>query len=86
MNNVIKIEPGERLYGIRFWVQWYASPPKMEVFAYAGRDRSHGLYWFRSRRSGALISKAFYQLNANGFKPFCIDIKRVDEWVEEHGS
>jgi hypothetical protein len=77
---VIKRET--HLMGIKWWVQWYQSDvvPKFDVMEYVGHDLDTGLYYFRVRRSKALMSKSRSQLYTNGFKPFCLEFKTITEW------
>ena len=83
MSNVIKVVPGERLFGIRFWAQWYsAAIPRFEVFIYQGMDPDAGIYWFKSRSQGSRIGKGFRQLNVNGFVPFCINMSAIRTHLE----
>ncbi len=75
--------PGERLAGIRFWAQWYSlAIPKYEVFVYTGTSPDVGTYWFRSKKNGTTIGKSFYQLNINGFLPFCYTTKELQKHLQ----
>jgi hypothetical protein len=75
---VIKRE--DFLFGIRHWVQFYAHRvPRMEVFRYVGVDKNLGIYYFQSVTHKTIIGRNFYQLNMNGFRPFLLDIKRIQE-------
>lgn len=83
--NVIKKE--DYLFGIRHWMQVYQNRiPYYDVFRYVGVNHHTGIYYFQSVRTKALIGKGFYQLNKNGFVPFCLDWKRVESYLDSQGG
>lgn len=72
------------ILGITFWRQDYIQRvPRYEVFKVIGHCKDRGLFYFRSVKDNTTISKSFYQLNANGFHPFCLDWARIQKRVEE---
>lgn len=69
--------------GIRHWAQYYTMlRPSVEVFVVVGHDTTSGLYWFRSLKQGSMVSRNFYQLNKNGFVPFCLDHRKIESFLE----
>ncbi len=84
MLNVIKlstISPDQCLYGIMHWVQYYAAiPTNRTVFKYVSTDID--FHYFRSLDGKNFISKKDAELGRNGFRPFCIDHKRIETWLE----
>jgi hypothetical protein len=64
----------DEVLGVRYWRVDYAYMiPRFEVFRVIAHDPRTGLYWFRSVKNGhTTIHRSFYQLNVNGFHPFCI--------------
>ena len=85
MGKVIDLEKESYLGGVKFWAQWWVDGrvPAYEVFQYVGRRRDVGLYFFVGLRSKQVISQGIYQLNANGFKPFCISTDKLKEYEKE---
>jgi hypothetical protein len=85
MSGVIKRDPANPPLGIAYWAQTYLQrTPRYEVFRYYGRDYDSGLYWFESVTEKNLISRSFYQLNANGFNPFLLNMERIDAFLTKH--
>ena len=78
------IKPGRPPLGITFWAQWYSHlVPRFEVFKYAGWQQAIGHYIFQSRKNGCYVSRGFYQLNANGFVPFLLNMEAINKYMEE---
>ncbi len=81
------IKKANFLCGIRHWVQWYTlRTPKFEVFRFIGADQNQGIFYFQSVKEKTIIGRSFYQLNANGFVPFCLDFKRSQEYLQSKGD
>lgn len=82
MSSVIK--KIDSIAGVRHWMQIYAYiVPRYEVFRVIGHNPSTGLYYFQSVKHDSTVSKYMYQLNTNGFKPYCLDWSRITKHVEE---
>lgn len=74
--------------GIKYWALWYPPPkkPAYDVFIYSGFSTDKGSLVFQCRRNPTvLLFKAINQLNRDGFYPFLIDIKQVDEYCKSKG-
>jgi hypothetical protein len=78
------IKKADFLLGVRHWAQWYGMrKPRFEVFRYVGFQSNTGLYYFQSVSNGTIMARGFYQLNANGFVPFCLNYARSVQALEE---
>ena len=76
-----KIVPDAPLLGIRYWVQWYIKRvPKFEIFEYIGKDQDKELYFFKSRSEGTVLGRRFSELNKFGFRPFLLDISKIEPY------
>jgi hypothetical protein len=76
---------GEPPLGIRFWAQTYMyRTPRYEVFRYYGTDYTTGHYWFESLTEKTLISRSLEQLNQSGFRPFLLNMERIDAFLMQH--
>lgn len=90
MGKIVKDTRGDYLCGIKFWAEWrmdiYARP-SFELFVYIGNEPANKLYYFASVKSPArVISKTWYQLSTNGFRPFCYDTERYMSYLAEAGQ
>jgi hypothetical protein len=69
---VIKMTPITDVFGITFWrLDRPGYVPAFEVYKVMAYDPNSGMYWFRSMRDRTLHSRNHYQLDRNGFHPFC---------------
>lgn len=77
--------PGTFLLGVRHWRQVFRlGPPYFEVFRYIGSFPDHNLHAFRSVVNPAcVINKRTDELNTNGFAPFLMDFKRMDDALDK---
>ena len=83
------ITPGTHLAGIRYWAQWkpIGYKPRFDVYEFIGSYPDIGSYVFKLKKDNTvIISKAFGQLNTNGFIPFCYDTKKILEAHEAIGN
>jgi hypothetical protein len=77
-------ERGTHLLGIKYWAQWYSisGPPKYDLYLYVGRDKDKGVFYFKHRTTGALMTKGTHQLDYYGFKPFVLDFRAIALYLE----
>lgn len=86
--STVEKRPGKYLCGVKTWAQWFSfgKAPRYEIYTYIGVDAFNGTYFFQARSNPALIiSKTIYQLNTNGFKPFCIDSTEYFTYLNKLG-
>lgn len=76
-------ETKDRLCGVMHWALWRPAPsPNYEVFKYMGCQPSEGIFYFRSRKNKTMIvARSMAQLSGPWFKPFVIDTKHLDEYI-----
>lgn len=82
------MNPDTHLLGIRFWAQWrpLGVTPAYEVYVYSGSIASLGIHVFRSYTNHQrVINKTLDQLNINGFRPFCLDMRAIRDNADLRG-
>lgn len=65
--------------GTHYWAYFYNDPPMYEVFEFLGKDPIHNMYFFESRKSGVLFMRHGKHLISKEFKPFLLNLDRMDK-------
>lgn len=81
--NGYRVELEDDLVGCKFWAQHYEKQvPRFEVYEYLGKDPKAGFYFFKARKSGAILPKSYAQLNTTNFKPFLLNLNKMFDLLE----
>lgn len=85
-----EIKPGNELFGVTHWAQWFPLPrtPKYEVFKYFGHSVDTGLYYFQHRKHRSMwIMRSFHQMTTDPtFRPFLFDTAKMGiEYLRPNG-
>lgn len=78
-----EIQEESDLAGVRWWIQVFPyRVPHFEVFKYIGQDRLRETLFFESRAHKGIIAKRWAELHAGDFKPFLMDMARIQARVD----
>lgn len=74
---------GTYLCGVRWWAQIFKNTvPLYDPVCYIGTAEDGPLHYFRSHRNGAIIIKTDCGIISPWFRPFLIDIQRVENLLD----
>lgn len=82
-NSHMRMQPLDRVMGIRHWARWSPGTPKYEVLRVMGYLIQQRRYLFYVVRSRTYISLAFSELNTHTVRPFLIDTKLIINLTEK---
>ena len=74
----------DRLMGIKYWAIYQYDIPKFIPVKYIGKKPDTGSFFFITLKAPTqIVERSFYQLYSNNFRPFCLNMREIDAYLEK---